>query len=103
MGFTWALTLRATPNIRLKRLTAQQNWLVGEVKECYSGVLDSKTAVQLGKESGYVAESIHCDDGPEHTIKVTIFGQLKQPEHKVISWRCTRETDSFTCKQTGAE
>jgi hypothetical protein len=84
-------------------ITAQQNWLVGEVKDCYSNVLDSKTATQLGKEDGYVATFINCDNGPAHTIKVTLYGQLNQPEHNLIRWRCTRETDDFTCRQTGTD
>ena len=84
-------------------ISVQQNWLVGETKECNSVVLDSSLAQQLGKEPGYVAEWIKCDDGPKHTITVNLYGRLNQPEHRIAYWRCTREAEGFTCRQTGAE
>jgi hypothetical protein len=84
-------------------ITAQPNWLVGETKECFSPILDAKTAAQLGKETGDPASLIYCDDGPEHIIKVTVFGNLEQLGHKTATWRCTREADSFTCRQIGAK
>ncbi len=84
-------------------ITAQPNWLVGEMKNCSSEVLDPDMAREFGKEYGYVAEFISCDDGPAHMIKVTFQAPLIQPGHRSIKWHCTRETDSFTCRQTGTE
>jgi hypothetical protein len=84
-------------------VTARQDWLVGETKECFSPVLDWNTALRIGKKTGNSTTSFHCDDGPEHIINVTFFGNPLQPEHKVALWRCKRETDGFTCHQTGAE
>lgn len=84
-------------------ISAQQSWMVRETKDCSSAALDSETAINLGKEAGYVASSINCGDGPMHTITVNLYGRLNQPEHKIIHWRCTRESEGFTCRQTGAD
>jgi hypothetical protein len=88
-------------------ITAQQNWIVGETKECWSPVLDKEIAGKIGKEDGNVTSSINCDDGTLHKMKVNIYGRLNQPEHKLIYWRCTRKSDiysaGFTCRETGAE
>lgn len=84
-------------------ISAQQNWIVGETKPCFSVPLDKNTAKLLNKSVGYVAETITCDDGPYHTIQVKLYGRTEQPKLKVVTWRCTRETDSFTCRQTGLE
>ena len=84
-------------------ISAQPNWLVGETKECYSAILDPSTAYHLGRESGYVASSIECDDGPHHDMQVKIYGRLEQPENKPFAiWNCTHNADGFTCRQTGA-
>jgi hypothetical protein len=74
-------------------ITAQANWFVGESKECmsYPVLLQKGNAISL----------ISCDGGPEHSVKVTFYGRVKQPEYRWINWRCTRNEDSFTCKQTG--
>jgi hypothetical protein len=82
-------------------VTAQANWFVGESKNCSSYPLDSQTARSLKEPKGYGVARIGCDDGPEHSVKVTFYGKLEQPEHRWLSWRCTRNQDSFTCKQTG--
>jgi hypothetical protein len=84
-------------------ISAQENWLIGEAKECTSPVLNAKTAHYIGQEDGYVAVFVTCDNGPQHAIKVTFYGQLNQPDHKLITWRCTRESEGFTCKQKGSE
>jgi len=84
-------------------ITAQQNWFVGETKECNSSPLDFRVANQLSKEPGYVAASINCDNGPEHMVTVNLYGRLNQPEHRIAYWRCTRKSEGFTCLQTGAE
>ncbi len=76
-------------------LTAQSNWFVGESKDCI--------AYPLGDAGGHDAiPRIHCDDGPEHSIRVTFYGRVWQPGRSWTSWRCTRSEYSFTCKQTGA-
>ena len=84
-------------------ISAQENWFVGETKECASAALDLRTAQHLGKEPGYVASSITCDKGPEHRVTLKLYGRLNQPEHFLIHWHCTRESDGFTCRQTGAD
>jgi hypothetical protein len=82
-------------------ITAQANWFVGESKDCMSYPLDDKTAQAMGKTRGYAISKINCDGGPEHNVKVTFFGRTEQPEYSWINWRCTRNEDSFTCKQSG--
>jgi hypothetical protein len=82
-------------------ITAQANWFVGESKNCLSYPLDAKTAQILGKPTGYAISRIACDDGPEHAVKITFYGRTEQPERQWINWRCTRNSDSFTCKQLG--
>ena len=84
-------------------VSAQQNWIVGEIKECSSLPLRDMEAYRLGKEPGYIAASINCDDGPMHTVTVNLYGRLSQPEDRIAYWRCTRESEGFTCRQTGAE
>ena len=84
-------------------ISAQQNWFVGETKECSSFPLRDPEAYRLGEEPGYMTASVHCDDGPVHTVTVSFYGRLVQPEHKIAYWRCTRESQGFTCRQTGAD
>jgi hypothetical protein len=79
------------------------NWIVGETKECKSYPLSPMVAKFVGDEPGYAAGYFHCDDGPTHKLKVTFYGRYNQPEHQVAYWNCTRESDKFTCRQTGAE
>ena len=82
-------------------ITAQSNWFEGESKDCISNPLESQTALAMKKPEGYAISKIACDRGPEHDLKITFYGKLEQPEHAWIGWRCTRNSDSFTCKQTG--
>lgn len=84
-------------------ITVQDNWLIGEAKDCSSSPLSFKVARLIDEEPGYVALGFNCDDGPRHSIKVTLYGHLNQPDHKIAYWRCTRESEGFTCRQTGAE
>lgn len=83
-------------------ITAQSNWMRGESKNCSSAPLNADTAVALGKPPGYAFSLVHCDDGPEHSIPVTFWGAEDQSGRTVAFWTCTRESDSFVCKQTGA-
>lgn len=80
-------------------ITAQANWFVGESKDCTSYPLDAKTAQAMKKPKGYAIAQINCDDGPQHSVKITFFGRTEQPEYDWITWRCTRNESSFTCKQ----
>jgi hypothetical protein len=57
-------------------ISAQQNWIVGETKACSSFPLRDMEAYRLGKEPGYIAASINCDDGPMHTVTVNLYGRL---------------------------
>lgn len=84
-------------------ITAQSNWMMNESKNCMSIPLDTQIARALGKEQGYALFYVKCDDGPERKITVTFWGAENQPENRVAYWNCTRTTDSFTCKQTGAD
>ena len=81
-------------------ITAESNWFVGESKDCSSYPLDSKTAQGMGKPTGYAISKISCDGGPEHSVRVIFYGRTEQPEYTWITWRCTRNEGSFTCKQT---
>jgi len=81
-------------------VTAESNWFVGESKNCTSYPLDEKTAREMSKSKGYAISKISCDAGPEHSVPVTFYGRIEQPEYTWITWRCTRNESSFTCKQT---
>ena len=82
-------------------ITAQENWFVGEAKQCISDSLDEQTAKVWNKPDGSVVEHVNCDDGPEHHVRITFWGQRKQKGIAWATWSCTRESSSFTCKQTG--
>jgi hypothetical protein len=84
-------------------ITAKENWFVGESKECRSVPASKGVGGLLGKPEGYAYTMISCDNGPEHNVKITFWGKPEQPGYEVLNWRCTRESDSFTCKQLGAE
>ncbi|HLI63189.1 MAG TPA: hypothetical protein VKV05_07295 [Terriglobales bacterium] len=84
-------------------IQAQGNWMVGETKDCNSFPLDSSGAKLWDKPVGYAAAEIACDGGPYRSMKVKLYGRVEQPEHRYVTWRCTREADSFTCWQRGAE
>jgi len=84
-------------------ISAQSSWMVGESKACHSYALDATNARLSDRKEGSVIGPIVCDDGPMHMVKVTLYGRLEQPEHKYAYWRCTRDSDQFTCKQTGAD
>jgi hypothetical protein len=83
-------------------ITAESNWFVGESKDCTSYPLDEKTAHGMEKPTGYAISKISCDGGPEHSVKITFLGRTEQPDHSWVRWRCTRNQDSFTCKETDA-
>jgi len=90
-------------------ITAQSSWLAGESKECASvPLIDPKSEGFPDKDFGYALSAIHCDDGPEHHIKIQFFGRQDQPEHRGIVWNCKKNSDSvmdpagFVCKETGA-
>ena len=73
-------------------ITARADWFVGESKTCTSGV-NSLTGEITG---------LHCDDGPEHDVKIKYFGRVKQPEYAAVEWKCTRRESGFTCyEQSG--
>ena len=84
-------------------ISVGEHWIVGETKECSSSPLRYDAAYRLGKEPGFVAASIKCDEGPMHMVTVNLYGRLSQPKDRIAYWRCTRESEGFTCRQTGAE
>lgn len=79
------------------------DWIVGETKACKSYPLIPVAAHYFREESGNAVGSFLCDDGPKHKVKVTLYGRLNQPEHRTAYWDCTRNPETFTCRQTGAE
>lgn len=89
------------PHYRETRISIQDNWLDGESKECFSTPLDSQDSLALGENDGFALSNIRCDAGPEHTIRVRFFGLTNQPLRGWVTWKCTRTSDDFTCKQTG--
>jgi len=99
----WIMPDGYVPHSVESLITVQDNWIIGEAKDCSSSPLNFKAARLIDQEPGYVALGFNCDDGPLHSIKVTLYGHLNQPEHKIAYWRCTRESEGFTCRQTGAE
>ena len=82
-------------------ITAKENWFVGESKDCASYPLDAKTAQVINKPVGYAISRLDCDGGPEHNVPITFWGRTEQPEYQWITWRCTRNSDFFTCWQIG--
>lgn len=90
-------------------ITAGSGWLAGESKECWSEPLNAEGAAQSGKAIGYAMSSVTCDDGPDHSMKVTFYGRKVQAEYKAVSWRCTRNEvsflndNSFSCYETGGQ
>ena len=84
-------------------VSADENWIVGETKECKSYPLIPVGARYFGREPGDASGSFLCGDGPKHRVSVNFYGRLNQPEHKTAYWDCTRNPESFTCRQTGAE
>ena len=84
-------------------ITAESNWLVGETKECTSLTVDAATAKSKDEETWSAVDSLVCDNGPIHKIKITFYGRTAQPEYLYAHWKCTRISDSFTCRETGGE
>ena len=73
---------------------------MGESKTCYSTPVDPTTAKAISVEPYDVTRIVHCDNGPEHRIKITFFGRTERPEQQVkwgVSWKCTKNIGSFTC------
>jgi len=89
------------PHHETTRISVQDNWLTGEVKDCISYPLDYKDAHAIGKDEGFALASIKCDKGPEHNLKITFYGLSEQPLRGWVSWQCERRDDGFVCKQTG--
>jgi len=100
-AYTGLDSLGWVPHHENSVVTAQANWFVGESKDCLSYPLDAQTARTMNKAHGYAISQINCDGGPEHSVNVTFYGRIEQPEYSRIDWSCTRQEDSFTCKQTG--
>src|SRR5437588_3529025 len=63
------------PHTRETIITAEQSWIVGESKTCFSVPLERQEARELHRHVGDVTRSVRCDSGPEHEIKVTFHGR----------------------------
>lgn len=74
-------------------ITAQANWFVGESKDCTS------SPDGFGVAKGNAVQSLSCDDGPEHRVRITFFGRVNQPEYVLVQWKCTRSAEGFTCSE----
>ena len=85
------------------RITAKNNWLVGETKACDSHALTQSEADAAKQHRGYAVGEIYCDDCPYHQMNVTFWGKINQPDAVIVDWRCTRTADSFECKEVGIE
>jgi hypothetical protein len=93
-GIGWISHTRETT------ITAEPNWLVGESKTCLSFPLDADEAKSWNSTKGDVTHRIGCDRGGEHLINVKFWGRLDRFEERSkfgVSWKCTKNNDSFTC------
>jgi hypothetical protein len=83
-------------------IVMKDNWLNGESRDCTSEPLNFEAARYLSKPSNHSLSRITCDDGGSpHDIKIKFYGSEIQPDAKGVEWRCTRDDDGFTCKETG--
>jgi hypothetical protein len=103
VGYGWLDSIGWISHEESTTISARADWLVGESKECWSVPIDSDGAGLTGKEIGYAMNGVFCDDGPQHKMKVTFYGRVDQPDHKLAKWRCTKSYLGFTCFQIGAE
>ncbi len=95
--YHWVDSTGWIPHHEDTTISAESSWMVGESKECVSYPLNAKTAAAIGKDAGYAAARIVCDSGPSRDVRVKFHGRVKQPEYDVVTWRCKREQDGFTC------
>jgi hypothetical protein len=99
----WIISNGYVPHSIETVISVDQNWINGETKSCKSYLRIPQSATFFRKGFGYVGDSFYCDDGPMHRVNVTLYGRLNQPEHTIAYWQCTRNAESFTCRQVGAE
>jgi hypothetical protein len=92
------------PHFVETEISVQPDWIIGETKNCKSYPHIPQSATYFKKGLGYAADSLYCDDKLSmHLVKVNLYGRLYQPEHNIAYWSCTRNSESFTCRQTGVE
>jgi hypothetical protein len=77
-------------------VTAQQNWFVGESKQCASVPMPK---ADDHHRFGYALTDLQCDDGAPHLMKVTFWGREEQPAYDLVMWKCRRDEKEFTCKE----
>lgn len=65
-GYEWLDSIGWISHREETVISARNDWLVGESKECSSPTLNSHGAALLGEQIGYAMSSVSCDDGPEH-------------------------------------
>ena len=106
-GWLWLDRAGYRSHVVGSRITAEQEWLPGETKECVSTPL--LNAEEHDHPRGDLFGDIDCDSGPKHNVRIEFYGRQLQPELKLsASWRCTRKPISsandaaFVCRQTGA-
>jgi len=83
-------------------ITAQADWMIGEIKSCQTFPLDPTSAKQYGNQVGYAFLNLQCDSGPTRNMRIEFWGASNQSVNTVAEWNCTRTAESFVCRQTGA-
>ncbi len=94
--YDWLDAEGNVPHQEESLITAQENWFVGENKDCSSVPLGAPSE---GRKNGYALSYIYCDDGPVHQVKIRFWGREEQPEYALVHWKCTREDSGFTCAE----
>lgn len=75
---------------RQEVITASADWMPGETRTCTS--------------FGHNAFAfLNCGGGRPRLMAVRFFGREQQPEYSLVFWKCTRNDDSFTCREAAGE
>jgi len=80
------------------------DWLVGENRTC-AGIQTFGDA-QHPKEMAELFCPVDAEDKNPHNLKVRFWGKISRPDASASdevnglkgAWRCTRESDIFTCR-----
>ena len=125
--FAGNLLDRWIPHTRDTPIWIEGDWLVGEVRDCYMETTTPPVqGMTYSREYLQSLPRMFCDSASEgilnfyeslpesgrddafdqafkrqsHLMKVTYRGRLDRPEKFRLDWRCTRDTDSISCKAT---
>ena len=81
-------------------ITARSDWLEGESKKCSSKPVDEEMASVMKVPLYSVTNSVICDNGDLHQIKITFWGRTTRPEpwaQDGVTWKCTKKPGEFVC------